>query len=784
MSPSKIKFFLLNFLLFTVSLNVFGQTTISGFVEDAHTGEKLINAGVISKTQNKGILTNNYGFYSFSVKNEITKLQISYIGYETKHISIRSEQDTLINISLKPDNTIDEVLITANKAKNRVKSSQMSTLEIPMKTIKILPVFLGETDVLKSLQLMPGVHSGSEGSSGLYVRGGGPDQNAILLDGVTVYNAYHLFGFFSIFNGNALKNVKLIKGGFPAQYGGRISSILDVRMKEGNTKEFKGEFSLGLISSKFTLEGPLKKDKTSFILTGRRTYIDILAKPFIKMADADTDAGYFFYDFTTKINHKFSDKSRLYFSTYTGKDKFYTKYTENEGDMIGKSENFLHWKNITGALRWNYMFNHKLFSNTTFTGSSFNFSTGQKNKESYENEFKEVEFSYNSGIKDISLKTDFNYIPNNDNYIKFGVSYTNHVFNPGVNIQEVKSNIDSLESVNLSFGNKNIHSDEFSAYLQDDIEWNDFIKTNIGIRYSAFYVNQKFYGTFEPRISFRFLINNNISLKTSYSRMAQYLHLLTNSTVGLPTDLWLPVTDKVKPQKSEQIAFGFFYNINIKFDFSAETYFKTMDNLIEYQEGASFYSAIGNWEDKIEAGKGRAYGFELLFKKKTGKTTGWIGYTLSRSERQFENLNFGNWFPYRYDRTHDFSIVVTHHFSNKFNIGANWVYGTGNATTLARSKFSSVFVNYLEGIIDNYSSLYLYNFEKRNSYRMPAYHRLDIAFNFEKQKKRGKRTLSFGIYNAYFRLNAYYLEYNDQENRMDKVSVFPAIPFIRYNFEF
>ncbi|MCF6240712.1 MAG: TonB-dependent receptor [Bacteroidales bacterium] len=779
------------FILGCYSLTLSAQNfTISGYISDTASGEKLIGANVYSKESMKGVVTNNYGFYSFTVNKSTINLSYSFVGYKTQKKILNLTKDTLINISLSSNNELNEVIVMENKLESELKSPQMSVMELPLKELKTLPVLFGETDVLRTLQLMPGVHTGGEGTSGLYVRGGGPDQNLILLDGIQIYNVYHLFGFFSVFNTDAIKNIKLIKGGFPAEYGGRLSSILDIRMKEGNTKKLKGSISLGLIAASFMLEGPIKNENTSFIISARRTYIDILSRPFIKNIADDAVVGYYFYDLTGKINHKFSDKSRLYLSTYIGKDSYTNKCDEEQISASSKisihSENFLGWANYTAAMRWNYIFGSKLFSNTSITYSNYKYQTGMDNNKTetigdsiYENNYS---YLYNSGIEDISGKIDFEYIPSPNYTLKFGAKYINHTFRPGVSVEKNMSNQVDIPPLDTVYGNNNIYANELAAYIGNTINIGKYISANMGLRISDFYVNGKWYYAFEPRVSIRVLVGSKLSLKASYSVMNQYIHLLTNTSSNMPTDLWLPVTDKVKPQNSVQYAIGSVYNINKQMSVSIETYYKTMDNLIEYAEGSSFYTGFTNWEDMIETGKGWSYGAELFVKKQFGKTTGWLGYTWSKTERQFENINFGEPFPYKYDRRNDLNIAVTHKLKDNIDISATWVYGTGNAFTMPHSQINSTnFYSYRLGYVP---SSPLFNFENRNSYRMPSNHRLDFGVNFYKQKKRGKRIWSMGIYNVYNRKNAFYLEYDSFNQQMVAVSIFPILPYVNYKFEF
>ena len=651
------------------------------------------------------------------------------------------------------------------------------------------------------------MQSGTEGSSNIYVRGGGPDQNLILLDGVPVYNVNHLFGFFSVFNADAIKNVELLKGGFPARYGGRLSSVLDIRMKEGNKKEFKGSGNIGLVSSKLTLEGPLFSEKTSFIVSGRRTYFDLLTRPIIKAIENGVNAGYFFYDLNAKINHTFSDKSRLYLSAYSGKDQVYDEYDfqyiEEDKKYVNTYRDNLGWGNLTSALRWNYMFNNQLFSNTTITYSRYKFAVEQRynqgvsfldeseNIQDYENT---TNFEYISGINDWSGKIDFDYRPSPDHYIKFGIHNTYHTFRPGINVFQVSNQTSSTASIDTSYGNVDIPAYEFNAYAEDDYKITEKLKANLGLHYSFFNVENKFYHSLQPRVSMRYLFSEWFSAKAAYSQMSQYIHLLSNSSIGLPTDLWLPVTKKVKPLHSEQYALGFFYNWNNKFDISIEGFYKNMDNLIEYKEGASFFELASGWQDKIEIGRGWSYGGEFFVQKDFGNTTGWIGYTLSWSKRQFDSISFGKVFPAKYDRRHDVSIALSHELKNGNEIGLTWVYGTGNAVTLPFEKYPSSNIINMPAYRE-YEYYYDYNvqrIETRNNYRMPSYHRLDLSYNVHKKKDWGELIWNFSVYNAYNRQNPFFLFFGyDDDYRgpndgrvLKQLSLFPIIPSIGVSFKF
>ena len=790
-----IYFILLFLVLFT---SAFSQKhTISGYISEGSTGEKLIGANIYEVNTLSGTVSNNYGFYSLTLPKGTVHIRYSFVGFEPVDKTFTLLKDTLINIAIDQSLRLEEVKIVGRSGSN-VENTQMSEVSIPIQTIKALPAFLGETDIIKTIQLLPGVQSGSEGMSGLYVRGGGPDQNLILLDGVPVYNVNHLFGFFSVFNPDAVNSVKLVKGGFPARYGGRLSSVLDIRMKEGNTKELKGEGAIGLISSKLTLEGPIKNENTSFIISARRTYIDILTQPLIrniekKEAYDKFRVGYYFYDLNAKINHTFSNKDRLYLSAYMGNDKAYykEKYSEQGTDYsFSYDDEFkLRWGNITTALRWNHIFNSKLFSNTTITYSRYKFITGIKDFTGDNESSEDFQFEYNSGINDLAGKIDFDFIPNPDHYIRFGVNHISHTFNPGVSAFKLSENLEGSTRIDTTFGNKKIITQEFAAYIEDDWNINPWLKINAGLHYSSFFVRNTSYYSFQPRISARFLVHDGFSLKAAYTKMTQYIHLLSNSNVGLPTDLWLPVTNTIKPQKADQYALGAFYRLTNNLQLSMEGFYKQMDKLLEYKEGASFLSLNDDWEYKVEPGKGESYGMEVLLEKKLGKTTGWIGYTLSWSNREFENINEGRTFAYKYDRRHDISFVLTHQLSDRVDMGITWVFGTGNAFTIATEKYPSL----VNGDMSYYYQRDLIEYiNQRNGFRMPSYHRLDVGFNFRKPKKWGERIWSIGVYNAYNRQNPFFLYYgddyntetNERETILRQVSLFPVIPSISYRFKF
>ncbi len=741
--------------------------TISGYISDKKTGEKLRNASILIANKNAGTTSNNFGFYSITMPADSIELYVSYTGYALYQQSLQLNANMKIDIELNEQKNMDEVIITSSKKQSIQNRTQMSSIDLPIETIKSLPKFLGETDIIKAIQLLPGVQAGGEGQTGIYVRGGGPDQNLILLDGVPVYNVSHLFGFFSVFNADAVKNVEVIKGGFPARYGGRLSSVIDIQMKEGNKKKLHGEAGIGLISSRLTLEGPFKKGKeSSFMISGRRTYIDILAKPFLKKQG--NNAGYFFYDLNAKANIKLSAKNHLYISGYTGDDKFYVK---------DKSESFtsssgLKWGNTTAVVRWNHEFSNKLFGNLTAHYSTYKFDVNTQEKSRINtNDF--FSLKYFSGIEDVSAHYDVDFIPNPNHFIKMGTGITFHQYKPGA-IQAKQSSIGSNPTDTL-LTYKFLQAKETDTYIEDDFKVSDNLKINAGLHFTTFTTGAKTYTSLQPRLSGRFLLNKSLSVKASYAQMNQYIHLLTNAGLGLPTDLWVPVTEKIPAQNAYQFAAGMAYNHKNKYEISVEGYYKKMNNIIEYAEGASYLDPTSNWENKVEIGKGWSYGSELFIQKKQGRTTGMIGYTLSWTNRKFANLNFGKTFPYRYDRRHDLKMAVVHKIWKNIEFSADFVFGTGQAISLPSAKY----------LDDNGEEIQA--FDKRNGYRMAPYHRVDAALTFSKQKKNFNRSWVISVYNIYNRRNPYYLYLSNNNNSQPtykQVSLFPILPSVSYQIKF
>jgi CarboxypepD_reg-like domain/TonB-dependent Receptor Plug Domain len=795
-------------LLFSFSQS-FGQSkyTISGFIREKGSREQLIGVNVYIPGTNIGTSSNTYGFYSLTIPGRDTvNLMYSYVGYEPVQKMFQLNKNFEQSIELESFTTLSEVSVSAQKINERVsENAQMGSIEIPINQIKKIPTLLGEKDVLKVLQLMPGVQKGSEGQSGIYVRGGGPDQNLIILDDAVVYNASHLFGFFSTFNGDALKSVELTKGGFPARYGGRLSSVIDLNMKDGNKEKLSGEGGIGLISSRLVLEGPIKnkKDgptKASFLVSGRRTYLDVFVKPALLYSQRKKDykelGGYFFHDYTAKLNYEINAKNKVYLSSYFGKDKFYANFK----DKTNESNNGINWGNITGTLRWNHIYSQKLFSNTSLIYSYFNF--GVTSKEAYfaqkpTEKDKVFELNYNSGVRDFSLKHDFDYFLDAKNTIKFGLQTTQHRFNPSALVlTDTQAKIfEQKENV--------LNSLETAIYVEDQMQANSKLKMNIGLRVANYLVNKKSYINFEPRLGIAYKVDENTAMKASYARMNQNIHLLSNTGLGLPTDLWVPATERIKPQQSDQWSIGMAKDLNKGLTLTVESYYKTMKNIINYKDGASFLEIDDpsntdgtkqDWQDKVAVGKGTSYGFEVLLQKKTGRLSGWIGYTWSKTLWTFPEINFGKPFFPKYDRRHDISIVGIYELKKNITISSTWVYGTGNALSVPLAEYQSP-------ILSEYGTYTRSTNEygQKNSFRAEPYHRLDLGIQFHKKVKKHERIWDFSIYNLYSRKNPFFYQVERQQDYtqnpsnpnvnppklvLKRYSLFPIIPSFSYNFKF
>ena len=794
--------------------------TISGYITDGKSQETLLGASVYDAATMKGVVSNNFGYYTLKLNEGPVNLRASFVGFDPYEASFNLKRDTVINVALAQSNQLNEVTVTARAIESNVKGTQMSTIELPVLQLKKVPALFGETDVIKALQLLPGVQSGTEGSAGMYVRGGGPDENLILLDGVPLYNVNHAAGFFSAFNSDAIKNVTLYKGNFPARFGGRLSSVVDVRMKDGDMYEYHGNFSIGLIAAKVNVEGPIVKGKTSFNFSFRRTYYDLFTAPLMNyVAKRQSDGGnssawggYYFYDFNLKLNHKFSDKDRLFFSFYSGDDKVYAnvKYkTDYNGAYYGggsDSEKLnLDWKwgNRVAALRWNHVIQPNLFMNITGAYTQYRHHMGAAfiNESTYMNSTnsESMELGLNSGIYDISGKADFDYKPFENHDVKFGVNITHHTYKPtttAIHLKEVE-NGQTDYAFDTATSDARIRALETDLYLEDNWDINGFLKLNAGLHYSTFSVDKKTYQSLQPRVSMRALVTEDFSIKAGYAYMSQYIHLLSNNAISLPTDLWVPVTGSVVPMKAHQVALGVFYDWK-GFEFSVEGYYKKMNNVMEYKDGASFFSLDqSGWQDKVVMGDGWAYGIELFAQKTVGKFTGWIGYTWSHSDRLFDcpgqELNFGEVFPAKYDRRHDLNIVMMYEFNNRVDVGATWIYSSGNCATLPLQSYHGLGTSF-DGFFD---PIVIDHIESRNNYRYNSYQRLDLVANFHRQKKHCERIFSINIYNTLCHNNPFIViprdfaeidpetgEVLQQHKSLRQICIFPIIPTLSWQYKF
>lgn len=790
------------FCLNVIAAQEVTNLTISGFIASSESGERLVNANVYDLNSKKGTVSNNYGFFSLVTSQKEVKLQISHVSYIDTTIVIKLEKDTTIQISLRGNQYLDEVQIVAKASLSNFNETRMSTVSLSEELLEKTPILFGESDALRVVQFLPGVQSGGEGVGGLFVRGGSPDQNLILLDGVPVYNVNHLFGFFSVFNSDAIRNLTFTKGAYPARFSGRLSSVLEIDLKEGNLKESEGKVSVGLISSKFSYSLPIKKDKTSLSVSARRTYIDLLIRPFIDAENTENetnDFGYYFYDLNAKFQHVFNNTSKLFVSLYTGQDVFYfdSKFEEstvffNSGnERNSNSSADIGWGNLTSSVRWNKLWSPNLFSNTSFYyteygfGLDFNSSDQSRvitsGRVTEQNTNSDRLFS-RSQITELGLKSDFNYTINSTSTLSYGAQLVSQRFQPQRTSFNSKEDDEVLSDRTISPGD-DIQSYQAISYLELNTEFNEKNRLTIGLNTSTYSADGTNYSSLEPRISYRFAISDDKAWKASVTRMQQYIHLLTNSGFSLPTDMWVPSTNRVKPQVAWQYAVGYSQQFKGNYELNVDVYYKDLRNLIELAEGANFQSSEVNWDEQLAlGGVGQSRGLELLFSKNSGTTTGWISYTLSRNDRQFDDLNRGRAFPFKYDRRHNFALVVQRKLNNRIDISGSWIFLTGVAATVADGQFLSINP---EGFRGN-GSVRLDNlplFSGRNQYRLPNEHRLDISINFEKQKKRGLRTWNLSLYNAYSRANPFaLLPSGDFEYSL--VSLFPVLPSFTYSFEF
>ncbi|HET8859488.1 TonB-dependent receptor [Marivirga sp.] len=789
--------FLILFSVLLLASNLHAQKyTISGYIKEEGSREVLIGATVVHKNHPRiGIASNNYGFYSFDLPKGEYTLRVSYVGYSTKEVNINLTKNKSINFNLNHEtSSLEEVVVSGSKTDENVRSVYMSTEKLDIKRIKSIPTIFGEVDVIKSLQLLPGISSLGEGTSGMFVRGGSSDQNLILFDDATIYNASHLLGFFSVFNPDAVKNVEIYKGGIPAKYGGRISSIIDVKMREGNNQKFQASGGVGVISSRLTAEIPIVKGKSSLLLSGRRTYADM----FLVFAKDETIKNniLYFFDSNVKFNYRFSDKDKIFISGYFGRDNLGFQ------DLLG-----FEWGNATISTRWNHLFNDKLFLNTTLLYSNFDFG--------FDISTAGTGFIWNSGLEEYSIKTDFDYFLNNNNTLFFGANAIYHVFAPA----KISLKNSNIENFNL----ENDYAIEVALYVSNKHTISNKLSLEYGLRYSSFakigpdsvsvyeegqskkpeneirtdvYKSGdivKYYGGFEPRLGIRYMINPKSSLKASYNRMRQYLQVASNATAGFPTDRWIPADYHIKPVIGDQVALGYFRNLNgNSWELSIEGYYKWLQNVVDFLPGEDILL-----NDRIETavahGVAWSYGAEFMLRKNIGKTTGWLSYTLSRTQRQIEGVASGKPYFARYDKLHDAALVLSHKFSERLLVSGNWIYSTGSAVTFPEGRYRM-----------NGQSMTYYDDSKRNSSRMPDFHRMDLALTYELNSRweRYNHEITLSFYNIYNRKNPFSIEFTEVNNNDPyyklsengpvtstkpaavKRSLFGIIPSVAYNFSF
>ena len=776
------------------------EYTVSGFVEDSETGERLIGANVFTSDNQNGTFSNNYGFFSLTLTSGEQELNFSYLGYQLQSKVIKLDRNKRLKVELVPSLTLKEVLVIASEASNAVQMEakmNFSRERLPVEKVKSLPRLGGEVDLIRVAQLYPGVNSGADGVGGLHVRGGNADQNLILLDGVPIYNGLHALGIFSIFNSNAVKSAKLIKGGFPARYGGRLSSVMDIRTREGNFYDYKAEFGASLISADATVEGPIQKGKSSFFFSGRRAFTDLYLKPLTEYSKNQRSeegfTSYYFYDLNGKLNFSLSDKDKLYLSFYTGGDLFHDEsdFRQNSDlfTLRDADEQEFDWGNTISAVRWNHLFGAKLFANTTLTFSKFRYRSKDLTQSLFElNGFDRQDLfsltQYRSEIEDLAAKIDFDYLPNKTHTIKFGASAIHHQFRPGLLFFNGDLELFGPQELNFTdtlANSPTTSGNEYAVYAEDQIHFNDFISADIGLFASVWTNNGQSYLSLQPRLTARMALSPNYFFSASYTRMTQYLHLLTNSGIGLPIDLWMPSTTLIEPERSWQAVANFSYISKDLFQVSLEAYYKKMDNLISFLESPTTVSLDArNWENEVAVGQGRSYGLEFSIRKQKGKTTGWLSYTLSKATRQFDEINNGESFPFKYDRTHDFKIVLSHKFSQNIELSGNWIYATGSALTLPTGQYDYPGQN---------GNIPVYNYEKRNGFRLPDYHRLDLGINFYTINTWGRQIFTLGAFNFYNRRNPlYYKIRNSRVNigsqELVQVNILPFIPSLSYRIKF
>lgn len=807
------------------------QVTVSGFVRDQASSESLIGASVYEAAGRKGSATNGYGFFSLTLPPGDIRLRASYIGYESRSFHLAElDRDTLLNIELRPNARLEEVVVTASERDRlSVNNTLMGAMEFSRRTIKAAPTLFGESDIVKTLQLTPGVASGTEGLAGMYVRGGDQDGNLFLIDGNPVYQINHVGGLFSAFNPEAIRNMDFFKAGFPARYGGRLSSVVDVHTKEGNMKEYHGSATLGLISGNLSLEGPIVRDRTAFQVALRRSWLDVLSAPAIAIANriqkkngSRINLRYAFHDLNVKLNHRFNDRGRMFFSLYNGNDvlkggrtDFSTK--EDQASYTDGTYSSLRWGNLMGTLGWTYVFGNRLFGRVSGVFSRYRSNVRSSKEYSYGDEGEDgylsssSETSSSTSILDMGVRSSFDYTPSASHLIRFGGDFLVHRFRPEYNeVKAAGAGMLEFSGIGKIYTNDLLWAREAAIFGEDDWTLSPGLRLNAGLRFSLFSVERKTYALLEPRASFRWLLRDDLSFKASYARMGQYIHLLGNSYINLPTDAWMPVTRKLRPLISDQVSAGFYYDLARTYSFSVEGYYKWMKNLLDYKDGYSFLPGTAAWEEKMAVGRGRSYGVELLARKESGRTTGWVGYTLSWSDRRFDEIDNGRRFPARYDNRHKLNIVVSRRLSDRVELTAAWTYTSGNRMTLSLESYEQARAGTLNTLgpylRDNWwepSGEVVDLYTRRNNYRMPAYHRLDLGLNIYRPKKKGRMGIwNISIYNVYSRMNPFMVYKSENwpsiinlvpgssslsgQSRpcFKLIGIMPIIPSVSYTYKF
>ncbi|SEG26673.1 TonB-dependent receptor [Parabacteroides chinchillae] len=788
--------------------------TISGFVRDSASYESLLNATIIEKISGKGSVSNNYGFYSITLPPGEVLLSTSYVGYKPREIHFILTKDTLVDLSLSSIGNLKEVVVRGLNPDSEVLNSRSGVFDVPAQRVKSMPTLLGENDLIKTLQQLPGVAVGDEASTGLFVRGGGADQNLYLLDGNPVYQINHLLGFFSAFNPDAVKNSIFYKESFPAEYGGRLSSVVDVRTNDGDRQHYHGNISIGLLSARANLEGPIWKDRTSFNVSVRRTWIDLLTTPILAFTNKDSNTkqsyGFHFFDINAKVNHSFSDRSRLYLSFYMGQDAF--RNGEKSRHEEDKDDFHWRWGNLIGSAGWNYVINNKLFANVMAGYSRFRSHIWKESISTtiYEGQAPDsptepgqkflsvFESGYRSEIEDVSLRTSFDYRPVVNHRLRIGSDYQYHSFHPENNFATI-TNWQKESSSQMPVGGLTIKTwipgHEVSFYAEDEMRLTNRLRVNAGLRYTIFMVQKETYHSLQPRLSARYVLGRNWSAKLSYSKMNQYVHLLSDTYISQPTDIWVPVTSSIPPMGAHQLSASLCYNLNKSYDFSLEGYYKRMNNLIEYKDHALAENTFTGWEDRVGIGKGRSYGLEFMVQKKIGKTSGWIGYTLSWSDRWFPDgsVNRGEHYPYRYDNRHKVNVVLSRRLSRKVELTGTWVFASGNHITIPEYLYSGAGGQINNGFIPgDISQVPGQGASALNNYQLSPYHRLDLGANFYRYKKNGRMGIwNLSVYNVYLQPNPFTVKAVWRQGAQDEPKavlqqsiLFLCMPSISYTYKF